>query len=206
MTQTHYARSRVCECFSILFAACLICQQIADYAPRTTWTSSAGVDSRICCQRQAVPTPSSTPFKIRCRPRTSRFLRPGSTWFPSAPNTTPHEDVFSSVATHEIAVSHTSSIKTLPQPIMPWQDLRWLIIANARAKSASHVDTLHTVMMLLLGHKIVAVAVRRDGLAEQGDLRGDFSSRHAYDDWHSGQSNKDFHRWEFFWLTPDMAL
>ncbi|KAJ7083514.1 hypothetical protein C8R43DRAFT_1175198 [Mycena crocata] len=112
---------------------------------------------------------------------------------------------WSAFATHERAVTHTAYNPALPMPTMPWQDLVWGIIANSGAKSAAHGDTAGTYMMILTGSKIIVLGIPRDDL-DDSDHRGNYSSRHAFKDWNSAFSNKEFVRWEFLFLQRGMVL
>lgn len=88
---------------------------------------------------------------------------------------------------------------------VPWHDLQWAIIAKRHAKSPAHVDTLPTVMRVVTGAKIVAMAVRSSKLPVDDGL-GHLSSRHFYDEWDSYSSNTKTFDWEFFLLLPGMTL
>ncbi|KAJ7082467.1 hypothetical protein B0H15DRAFT_952551 [Mycena belliarum] len=92
----------------------------------------------------------------------------------------PHKSIpippgYQNFATHEIAFQHTQQLGR-PSPQMPWADLRWAILARQGAKSDAHQDVLPTWMTVLLGYKIIAIAVRKDPSSSHGD----FSSRHGF--------------------------
>ncbi|KAJ6449492.1 hypothetical protein C8R47DRAFT_1230612, partial [Mycena vitilis] len=89
-------------------------------------------------------------------------------------------------ATHERAANHTPAQAKLPPPLMPWEDLRWIIFAMRYAKSAAHQDVLSTVLKMLCGWKLWAIALRADGAP---DSEGDFSSRFAFRGWNPKLSN-----------------
>ncbi|KAJ7764090.1 hypothetical protein DFH07DRAFT_1059140 [Mycena maculata] len=109
---------------------------------------------------------------------------------------------WSEYATHERAANHTRSIQGVPPPIMPSDDLRWVIIANKHAKSCAHQDVLSTSITLLVGWKLWALAVP----LQEGPGPGDFSSRKGFQGWDAASSNKEFLRWEFIALGPNMTF
>ncbi|KAJ7613364.1 hypothetical protein DFH06DRAFT_1344710 [Mycena polygramma] len=106
-------------------------------------------------------------------------------------------------ATHERAANHTPAQAELPPPLMPWEDLRWIIFAMRYAKSSAHQDVLSTVLKMLCGWKLWAIAVRADGAP---DNEGDFSSRFAFRGWNPKLSNCGFLRYELLLLGPGMTL
>ncbi|KAJ7063760.1 hypothetical protein B0H15DRAFT_807826 [Mycena belliarum] len=118
----------------------------------------------------------------------------------------PHKSIpippgYQNFATHEIAFQHTQQLGR-PSPQMPWADLRWAILARQGAKSDAHQDVLPTWMTVLLGYKIIAIAVRKDPSSSHGD----FSSRHGFHKWLPGGPNTHLFRWEFFLLGPGMTF
>ncbi|KAJ7436548.1 hypothetical protein FB451DRAFT_1193845 [Mycena latifolia] len=100
--------------------------------------------------------------------------------------------------------SHCCRAGHCPLPFMSWEDLWWIIIATLNAKSRAHQDVLATVIALLCGWKVWAIAVQGD--TDGTEMRGDFSSRHGFRDWSSQNSNKDIYRREFILLGPNMTF
>ncbi|KAJ7180198.1 hypothetical protein C8R43DRAFT_1229808 [Mycena crocata] len=109
---------------------------------------------------------------------------------------------WSNLATHERACAQTTDLPDCPMPHMSWEDLRWVIIGNLHAKSPSHQDILSTIIEIICGWKIWMVATRLP--LPNGDLRGDFRTRFAFNDYISSASNWGFLRWEFILLGPNM--
>ncbi|KAJ7106430.1 hypothetical protein C8R43DRAFT_963396 [Mycena crocata] len=100
--------------------------------------------------------------------------------------------------------TQTTDLPDCPLPYMSWEDLRWVIIANLHAKSPSHQDILSTVIEVICGWKIWMVT-SRVALPDK-DHRGDFRTRFAFNSYTSRSSNKEYLRWEFILLGPNMHL
>ncbi|KAJ7203395.1 hypothetical protein C8J57DRAFT_1408098 [Mycena rebaudengoi] len=117
---------------------------------------------------------------------------------------------WSIMATHEQAFTSLAGWSGISNEPLPMQDLRWMLFCTGFSSSWQHVDVIATFLEILLGMKIVVLATKRIRQKLQPmlkkNLRGDWCSRHAFDDWDGAESNQEFLEFEIFPLRPNQVL
>ncbi|KAJ7615105.1 hypothetical protein DFH06DRAFT_1343962 [Mycena polygramma] len=110
---------------------------------------------------------------------------------------------FHLLASAEQAMTHLHGHMHLPDVQMPWRDLHWATISTSMARSPIRSDVFATVITVLTGAKLVAIAVPMEDVTDHN-----WSSRHAFTNWEDSQrdAHTDAVRWELLLLLPDMTL
>ncbi|KAJ6474067.1 hypothetical protein C8R47DRAFT_1221313 [Mycena vitilis] len=110
---------------------------------------------------------------------------------------------FHLLASADQAITHLHGHMHLPDVQMPWRDLHWATISTSMARSPIRSDVFATVITVLTGAKLVAIAIPMEEVTDRN-----WSSRHAFTNWEASQRNAytDAVRWELLLLLPDMTL
>lgn len=116
--------------------------------------------------------------------------------------------LFSTFTSAERAFVHLRGHEQLPEVKLPREDLRWGLVATKLARSPTHMDILATVMTVMTGAKLIAIAVPIKESFAENHFEGDLSSRYAIENWAESQSTARTHvfRWEVILLLPNMSL